>query len=43
MVKINPLNVVKLLYYEVSSIFKSSSPINSKEVELKDHLLGKCY
>ncbi len=43
MVKINPFNVVQLLYDEISSTFKSSSPINSKEIELKDHLLGKCY
>ncbi len=43
MVKINPLNVVQLLYDDVSLKFKSSSPVNSKEIELKDQFLGKCY
>jgi hypothetical protein len=43
MVKINPLNVTKLLYDEISSKFNKSTPINSKEIELKDQLQGKYY
>ena len=38
MVKINPLNVVKLLYDEISSSSNKSTPVNAKEIELKDHL-----
>ncbi len=41
MVKINPLNVAKLLFDEISSKFNTSSPVNSKEIELKDQLTGK--
>jgi hypothetical protein len=41
MVKINPLNVAKLLFDEISSKFNTSSPVNAKEIELKDQLTGK--
>ena len=41
MVKINPLNVVKLLFDEISSKFNASSPVNAKEIELKNQLIGK--
>jgi hypothetical protein len=41
MVKINPLNVAKLLFDELSSNFTKSTPINSNEIELKDQLIGK--
>jgi hypothetical protein len=41
MVKINPLNVVKLLFDEISSKFNDTSPVNAKEIELKDQLKGK--
>jgi hypothetical protein len=43
MVKINPFNVAKLLFDEISSKNYESSPINSKEIELKDELLGSYY
>ena len=41
MVKINPLNVAKLLFDEISSNFHNSTVVNSKEIELKNQLLGK--
>jgi hypothetical protein len=43
MVKINPFNVAKLLFDEISSKNYESSPINSKEIELKNELLGEYY
>jgi len=41
MVKINPLNIVKLLYDEIGSSFNKSTPVNARETELKDHLKDK--
>ncbi len=43
MTKINPLNVAKLLFDDISSFYTKSTPINSKEIELKDQLLGKYF
>jgi hypothetical protein len=39
MEKINPLNVAKLLFEEISSKYSKSSSINEREIELKDNLL----
>jgi hypothetical protein len=41
MVKINPSNVVKLLYDEIASSFYKSTPVTAKEIELNNHLKGK--
>jgi hypothetical protein len=43
MTKINPLNVAELLFDDISSFYTKSTPINSKEIELKDQLLGKYF
>jgi hypothetical protein len=39
--KINRLNVAKLLFDEISPKFNASSSVNVKEFELKDKLIGK--
>ncbi len=41
--KINPLNVAKLLFEEISAKYSKSTSINDEEIELKDNLLGKSY
>jgi len=41
MVKINPINVAKLLFDDISAKYTKVTPINAKEIELKDQLLGK--
>jgi hypothetical protein len=41
MVKINPYNVAKLLFDDTSAKYTKATPINTKEIELKDQLLGK--
>jgi hypothetical protein len=41
MVKINPINVAELLYDDISAKYTKVTPINAKEIELKDQLLGK--
>jgi len=43
MVKINPINVAKLLYDDISSKNNKFTTINAKEIELKDQLLGIIY
>ncbi len=43
MVKINPYNVAKLLFDDISAKYTKVTPINAKEIELKDQLLGKKY
>jgi hypothetical protein len=43
MSKINPLNIAKLLLDDISSFYTESTPINSKEMELKDQLLGEYF
>jgi hypothetical protein len=43
MSQINPLNVVKLLFDDISSKFKESSSITSNEIKLKEQLLGKYF
>ena len=41
MFKINPKNVAKLLFEDVSAKYTEFTPIKAKEIELKDQLLGK--
>ncbi len=41
MVKINLKNVAKLLFDDISAKYTKVTPINAKEIELKDQLLGK--
>jgi hypothetical protein len=41
--KINPLNVAKLLFEEISAKYSKSTSINNREIELKDNLLGNFY
>jgi hypothetical protein len=41
MEKINPLNVAKLLFNEISPKYSRTSSVNDREIELKDYLLGK--
>jgi hypothetical protein len=43
MEKINPLNVAKLLFEEISAKYSKSTSINDMEIELKDNLLGHFY
>ncbi len=43
MVKINPLNVAKLLFDGISSKYYESTPIYSEEIELKNELLSSYY
>jgi hypothetical protein len=40
MVKINPKNVAKLLFDDISAKYTKVTPINAKEIELKDQILG---
>ncbi len=40
MKKINPLNVAKLLFEEISKRYSKSSTVSEEERELKDNLLG---
>jgi hypothetical protein len=41
MLKINPLNVAKLLFDDKSSNYTKQSSINAKEIKIKDYLFGK--
>jgi hypothetical protein len=41
MVKINPKNVAKLLFDDISAKYTKFTPIDAKEIELKDQFLGK--
>jgi hypothetical protein len=41
MVKINLYNVAKLLFDDMLAKYTKATPINAKEIELKDQLLGK--
>ncbi len=41
MVQINPKNVAKLLFDDISAKYTKVTLINAKEIELKDQLLGK--
>ncbi len=42
MLKINLLNVAKFLLYDISLNYTKQSSINTKEIEIMDHFLGKC-
>ena len=41
MVKINPLNVIKLLYDDFKSFTNKTTKVISSEIELKDKIKGK--
>lgn len=41
MVKINPLNVIKLLYDDFKSFTNKTTKVITSEIELKDRIKGK--
>jgi hypothetical protein len=41
--QINPLNIANLLLDEIKRKYAKSTPVTEKEIEIKNHLLGKYY